>query len=191
MDVAIFAIHMLGVSSIIGSINIVTTILNMRAPGMTLMKMPLFVWTWLVTGYLLIVVMPVLAGAMTMLLTDRHFDTHFFNAAGGGDPVLFQHIFWFFGHPEVYILILPAFGIVSEIIPTFARKPLFGYRSMVFATCAIGIVACSVWAHHMFTGRDAGCRPAVFHVREPPRRGADRCQGLQLGCDDVGGLAHL
>jgi len=151
MDVAIFAIHMLGVSSIIGSINIVTTILNMRAPGMTLMKMPLFVWTWLVTGYLLIVVMPVLAGAMTMLLTDRHFDTHFFNAAGGGDPVLFQHIFWFFGHPEVYILILPAFGIVSEIIPTFARKPLFGYRSMVFATCAIGIVACSVWAHHMFT----------------------------------------
>ncbi len=151
MDMAIFAIHMLGVSSIIGSINIVTTILNMRAPGMTLMKMPLFVWTWLVTGYLLIVVMPVLAGAMTMLLTDRHFDTHFFNAAGGGDPVLFQHIFWFFGHPEVYILILPAFGIVSEIIPTFARKPLFGYRSMVFATCAIGIVACSVWAHHMFT----------------------------------------
>ncbi len=151
MDVAIFAIHLLGVSSIIGSINIVTTILNMRAPGMTLMKMPLFVWTWLVTGYLLIVVMPVLAGAVTMLLTDRHFDTHFFNAAGGGDPALFQHIFWFFGHPEVYILILPAFGIVSEIIPTFARKPLFGYRSMVFATCAIGIVACSVWAHHMFT----------------------------------------
>jgi cytochrome c oxidase subunit 1 len=151
MDLAIFAIHMLGVSSIIGSINIATTILNMRAPGMTLMKMPLFVWTWLVTAYMLIVVMPVLAGAVTMLLTDRHFDTHFFNAAGGGDPVLFQHIFWFFGHPEVYILILPAFGIVSEIIPTFARKPLFGYRSMVFATCAIGIVACSVWAHHMFT----------------------------------------
>jgi cytochrome c oxidase subunit 1 len=150
MDMAIFAIHMLGVSSIIGSINIVTTILNMRAPGMTLMKMPLFVWTWLVTGYLLILVMPVLAGAVTMLLTDRHFDTHFFNAAGGGDPVLFQHIFWFFGHPEVYILVLPAFGIISQVIPTFARKPLFGYRSMVFATCAIGIVSCAVWAHHMF-----------------------------------------
>jgi cytochrome c oxidase subunit 1 len=150
MDMAIFAIHMLGVSSIIGSINILTTILNMRAPGMTLMKMPLFVWTWLVTAYLLILVMPVLAGAVTMLLTDRHFDTHFFNAAGGGDPVLFQHIFWFFGHPEVYILVLPAFGIISHVIPTFARKPLFGYRSMVFATCAIGIVSCAVWAHHMF-----------------------------------------
>jgi cytochrome c oxidase subunit I len=151
MDMAIFAIHILGVSSIIGSINIVTTILNMRAPGMTLMKMPMFVWTWLVTAYLIILVMPVLAGAVTMLLTDRHFDTHFFNAAGGGDPVLFQHIFWFFGHPEVYILVLPAFGIISQVIPTFARKPLFGYRSMVFATCAIGIVSCAVWAHHMFT----------------------------------------
>jgi cytochrome c oxidase subunit 1 len=151
MDMAIFAIHILGVSSIIGSINIITTILNMRAPGMTLMKMPMFVWTWLVTAYMLILVMPVLAGAVTMLLTDRHFDTHFFNAAGGGDPVLFQHIFWFFGHPEVYILVLPAFGIISQVIPTFARKPLFGYRSMVIATCAIGIISCAVWAHHMFT----------------------------------------
>jgi cytochrome c oxidase subunit 1 len=151
MDMAIFAIHLLGVSSIIGAINIVTTILNMRAPGMTLMKMPLFVWTWLVTAYLLIAVMPVLAGAVTMLLTDRHFDTHFFNAAGGGDPVLFQHIFWFFGHPEVYILILPAFGIISQVIPAFARKPLFGYRSMVFATCAIAVLGAMVWAHHMFT----------------------------------------
>ena len=150
MDMAIFAIHILGVSSIIGSINIVVTILNMRAPGMTLMKMPIFVWTWLVTAYLLIAVMPVLAGAVTMLLTDRHFDTHFFNASGGGDPVLFQHIFWFFGHPEVYILIIPAFGIISQVIPTFARKPLFGYRSMVFATCAIGIVSGVVWGHHMF-----------------------------------------
>jgi cytochrome c oxidase subunit I len=151
MDMAIFAIHILGVSSIIGSINIITTILNMRAPGMMLMQMPMFVWGWLVTAYMLILVMPVLAGAVTMLLTDRHFGTHFFNAAGGGDPVMFQHIFWFFGHPEVYILILPGFGIISEVIPTFARKPLFGYRSMVFAICAIGLISCLVWAHHMFT----------------------------------------
>ena len=140
MDMTIFAVHILGASSIMGSINIVTTILNMRAPGMTMMKMPLFVWTWLITAYLLLAVMPVLAGAVTMLLTDRHFGTNFFNAAGGGDPVMFQHIFWFFGHPEVYIMILPAFGIVSQIIPTFARKPLFGYSSMVYATASIAIL---------------------------------------------------
>jgi cytochrome c oxidase subunit 1 len=151
MDLTIFAIHIMGASSIMGSINIITTILNMRAPGMTLMKMPLFVWTWLITAYLLIAVMPVLAGAVTMLLTDRHFGTSFFNAAGGGDPVLFQHIFWFFGHPEVYIMILPSFGIVSTIIPAFARKPLFGYASMVYATGSIAILSFLVWAHHMFT----------------------------------------
>lgn len=147
----IFAIHFLGISSVMGSINIVATIFNMRAPGMTFMKMPMFVWTWLITAYLLIATIPVFAGAVTMLLTDRFFGTSFFNAAGGGDPVMFQHIFWFFGHPEVYILILPAFGIVSSIIPTFARKPLFGYDSMVYATASIAFLSFIVWAHHMFT----------------------------------------
>lgn len=147
----IFAIHFLGISSVMGSINIVATIFNMRPPGMTFMKMPMFVWTWLITAYLLIATIPVFAGAVTMLLTDRFFGTSFFSAAGGGDPVMFQHIFWFFGHPEVYILILPAFGIVSSIIPTFARKPLFGYDSMVYATASIAFLSFIVWAHHMFT----------------------------------------
>ncbi len=150
-DFFILGVHMMGISSIMGAINVIVTVFNMRAPGMTLMKMPLFVWTWVITAFLLIMVMPVLAGAVTMMLTDRHFGTDFFNAAGGGDPVMFQHIFWFFGHPEVYIMILPAFGVASEIIAAFARKKLFGYSSMVYATASIALLSFIVWAHHMFT----------------------------------------
>ncbi len=147
----IFGVHIMGASSIMGPINIIATVMNLRAPGMTYMKMPLFVWTWVITAFLLVSVMPVLAGAVTMMLMDIHFGTSFFSAAGGGDPVLFQHVFWFFGHPEVYIIILPAFGVVSEIIPTFSRKPLFGYASMVYATASIAFLSFIVWAHHMYT----------------------------------------
>lgn len=155
-DMTILSIQMMGISSVLGAVNIIATVLNMRAPGMRLMRMPLFVWTWLITAFLIIAVLPVLAAAMTMLLTDRHFGTHFFDPAGGGDPLMFQHLFWFFGHPEVYIMILPAFGIISQIIPTFARKPLFGHASMVYATASIALLAFIVWGHHMFT---AGMRP--------------------------------
>ncbi len=147
----ILGIHLLGISSIMGALNIVATILNLRAPGMGFMKMPLFVWTWFITAFLLLAVMPVLAGTVTMMLTDIHFGTSFFNAAGGGDPVLFQHLFWFFGHPEVYIMVLPAFGIISTILPTFSRKKIFGYTSMVYATASIAGLSMIVWAHHMFT----------------------------------------
>jgi cytochrome c oxidase subunit 1 len=164
VDFTLMGLQLAGVSSLAGAVNFIVTILNMRAPGMTMFKMPLFVWAMLVTSFMLMMAVPVLSGAITMLTMDRSFGTSFFEPAGGGDPVLFQHLFWFFGHPEVYIMILPAFGIMNQIIPTFSRKPIFGYAGMVYATCAIGFVGFLVWGHHMFVSGISHDSKAYFEA---------------------------